>query len=358
MILDLEVVAVNYNTIKNYMGPTDIFYAVKANPDERVLIALANLGASFDAASPGEIDSCLAIGVDPSRISYGNTVKKSSDIKTAFERGIRLFAFDAYEELEKLAKAAPGSDLFCRVLVDSSKAQWPLARKSGCSPTMALELIQAASKLGFAGCGLSFHAGSQQTDMSQWQDALQQIGELQRILAARGLAPAIVNLGGGFPGTYQDGKTCPRKYCQTVMQLVSKHLDLSTTRLIAEPGRGIVADAGVVEAEVVLISTKGNGDGRRWVYLDVGVFSGLVETANEAIRYLITTEAQGGACGPVVIAGPTCDSVDILYERASYHLPLSLKIGDRVQILNAGAYTASTSSIGFNGFPPLQLHVI
>jgi ornithine decarboxylase len=120
-----------------------------------------------------------------------------------------------------------------------------------------------------------------------------------------------------------------------------------------EPGRSLVAEAGLIQTEVVLVSRKSRFDDTRWVYLDVGKFNGLAETLNESIKYRLRT-SRTGTPGPVVLAGPTCDSADILYEKSGYHLPLDLQCGDRLEILNAGAYSGSYSSVGFNGFPPLR----
>jgi ornithine decarboxylase len=125
--------------------------------------------------------------------------------------------------------------------------------------------------------------------------------------------------------------------------------------IMAEPGRGLVAEAGVIAAEVLLVSRKRASDIARWVYLDIGKFSGLAETADEAIRYRIETSADGGETGPCILAGPSCDSADVLYEKRPVQLPLALKAGDKVRILACGAYTATYASIGFNGFPPLDV---
>jgi ornithine decarboxylase len=136
------------------------------------------------------------------------------------------------------------------------------------------------------------------------------------------------------------------------------HFGDHNLRIWVEPGRSIVGDAGVIETEVVLISKKSADDERRWVYLDIGKFGGLPETMGECIRYSIETDHDDGFKGPVVIAGPTCDEVDILYDQAGYLLPIDLKIGDRVRILATGAYTATYCSVGFNGFPPLKAYYI
>jgi ornithine decarboxylase len=127
---------------------------------------------------------------------------------------------------------------------------------------------------------------------------------------------------------------------------------------MVEPGRYLVADAGVLRSEVVLVSRRSTEDQERWVYLDVGKFHGLAETMDEAIRYRLRTAHDGGATGPVAIAGPTCDSADVLYEKSAYELPLALAEGDMVDLLAAGAYTTTYSSTGFNGFPPLAEHYL
>lgn len=358
LIVDLDVVESNFRTMRQALAPAELYYAVKANPDPAILGLLARLGSCFDAASRQEIDICLAQGVSPDRLSFGNTVKKMTDIAYAYDKGVRLFVFDCQDELDKLAKAAPGARVFCRVLVDTAGADWPLARKSGCSPAMALDLMTQARARGLNACGLSFHVGSQQTEMPQWDRAIAQIADLYRTLRDRGIELDLVNLGGGFPGRYHREVPPIDGYCEDVMRIVRRHFAEPLPELIVEPGRGIVGDAGVIETEVVLISKKDDSEEARWVFLDIGVFSGLAETVGEAIKYRIQTPHDGGPTGPVVIAGPTCDSIDILYERSRYHLPLALRIGDKLRLLSSGAYTTSTASIGFNGFAPVAGYYI
>ena len=358
LVVDLDVVEQSYLALARALEPAQMFYSVKANPAAKILRLLARLGSAFDAASPGEIEACLAVGVEPTRLSYGNTIKKQADIACAYEKGVRLFAFDAESELDKLAAAAPGSRVFCRVLVDNDGAEWPLSRKFGCSPQMAIELLLRAQALGLDACGLSFHVGSQQTDLSQWEKVIEQIARLYRVLRGRGVDLRLVNLGGGFPSRYHQDVPSNEAYGSAVIAAVRKHFGDRHPELIVEPGRAVVGDAGVIESEVVLISTKDVGELLRWVYLDVGKFSGLVETMDEAIKYRLVTACDGGLGGPVVLAGPTCDSVDILYEKTSYRLPLALKEGDKVRILSCGAYTATYSTVGFNGFAPLKAYYI
>jgi ornithine decarboxylase len=357
-VVDLDTVAAAYHELRRWLPLARVFYAVKANPAPEIVDTLHRLGSSFDVASRSEVELCLARGVAPEEISFGNTIKKERDIAFAFEQGLRLFAFDSEAELEKLGRAAPGARVFCRILVDGRGAEWPLSRKFGCAPEMAVELLQRARALGLDPYGVSFHVGSQQTDLGQWDGAIGAAARMFSLLAEADISLRMVNIGGGFPARYR-GRVAPvERYAAAVMAAFTRHFGNALPEIIIEPGRSIVGDAGVIESEVVLIARKSAEDEKRWVYLDIGKFNGLAETADESIKYRIRTPADGGPCGLTVIAGPTCDSYDILYEKTPYSLPLDLKIGDKVQILSTGAYTASYASVGFNGFAPLKTYCI
>jgi len=353
LVVDVDMVEHHYLELAHALPAARVFYAVKANPAEEIVTRLEGLGANFDAASLGEIDLCLRLGVAPKRISFGNTIKKERDIAAAFSRGIRLFAFDSEAELEKLARSAPAAAVFCRILVDCDGAEWPLSRKFGCEPGMAEILLLRARALGLDPCGISFHVGSQQTDPAQFDKAIAQAADLFARLGAQGLALRLLNIGGGFPSRYQRDVPPIGAYGAAIRASLARHFPRGAPELIVEPGRCIVGDAGVIQSEVVLVAHKGGDDERRWVYLDVGKFHGLAETMDEAIKYRLITPHDGTPAGPVVLAGPTCDSADILYEKVDYRLPLALKAGDKVVILSTGAYTTTYSSIAFNGMPPL-----
>jgi len=358
LVIDLDVVEGNYLGLASSLKPAELFYAVKANPAPEILRLLAKRGSSFDVASRGEIDLCLEVGITAERISFGNTIKKAADIAYAHRRGVKLFAFDSEGELEKLAEHAPGAGVFCRVLVEGEGAEWPLSRKFGCSFVMAKDLLLRARDRGLQALGVSFHIGSQQCDLSQWDKLLARIGALYAELRAAGLSPSLLNLGGGFPARYRKDVPSMADYGQRVIAAVQRHIGPRLPRLIVEPGRGLVGEAGVIECEVVLVSKKDAADEARWVFLDIGKFSGLAETMDEAIKYRFVTAKDGGPTGPVVLAGPSCDSADILYEKTRYELPLDLKPGDKVRILATGAYTTTYASVGFNGFPPLKAYCI
>lgn len=355
LVVDLDAVAERYRLLAGALAPAKIHYAVKANPAPELLARLAAEGSNFDVASRGEIEQCLALGIPAARLSFGNTIKRRSDIAFAHAAGVPMFAFDSEPELLKLADAAPGAQVYCRVLVDGSGAEWPLGKKFGCSDTMAEDLLVRAWELGFRAPGISFHVGSQQTDLGAWDRCFARARALIDRLAARGVTVGLVNLGGGFPGTMTRGAgRDPKGYAETVRDFAARHFGDLGVALIAEPGRGLVADAGCIAANVILVSEKGDGDPRRWVYLDIGLYSGLAECAGEAIKYVFETPDSGGPDGQVVLAGPSCDSTDVLYERTEYRMPLDLGEGDRVLILGTGAYTTTYASVGFNGFPPLD----
>lgn len=357
LVIDTDVVARNFAALAQGLGRAHIHYAVKANPAPEILSTLVGAGSRFDAASRAEIEMCMAAGAQPHEISFGNTIKKVSDIVWAHDQGIDLFAVDAEEELAKIARHAPGAQVYVRLLVQSTEADWPLSRKFGCTPDMALHLIAQARILGLRPVGLSFHVGSQTRRASMWAPVLDEVAEVWETARAAGFALDLLNIGGGFPAFYGQAVQSPEAYASEVIGLVRARFG-DVPRLMAEPGRGMVASAGAIAAEVLLVSRKSDSDLHRWVYLDIGKFSGLAETMDEAIRYQFITEKDFEPTGPCILAGPSCDSADVLYEKQPVQLPVGLCAGDKIVIRNCGAYTSTYASVGFNGFPPLDIVVI
>lgn len=356
LLIDLDTISAHYGALRSELPMAEVYYAVKANPAPDVIRRLVSLGSSFDVASPAEIDLVLSCGASAQNISYGNTIKKERDIAYAYAKGVRLFAFDSDAELQKLSRAARGAQVFCRILTTCDGADWPLSRKFGCEVDMAFDLLLKAKKLGLEPVGVSFHVGSQQTRLDQWETPLRQTAELFSSLKKAGIALTLVNIGGGLPAQYRDAIAPVHAYGSAIRGALKTHFGEHMPRVITEPGRSLVGDAGVIEAEVILISKKGFSEDVRWIYLDIGKFGGLAETLDEAIKYRLEVVGRKGPTGPVIIAGPSCDSADILYEKFRYELPLSMKVGDRIRIHATGAYTSSYSSVGFNGFTPLQTH--
>ena len=299
LVVDLDVVRDNYSAFRHALPDSSIYYAVKANPAPEVLKLLADMGSSFDCASVAEIQMALDAGASADRISYGNTIKKERDVARAHALGVSLYAVDSHEEVEKVARAAPGARVFCRVLTDGEGAEWPLSRKFGCVPQMAVDVLVYAHQLGLESYGVSFHVGSQMLKVDAWDAALADAKRVFSQLAKQGIHLKMVNMGGGFPTKYLRDVPAAEAYGQAIFAALRKHFGNHIPRTIIEPGRGMVGNAGVIKAEVVLVSKKSDNDTHRWVYLDIGKFGGLAETMDEAIRYPIRTERDGDEMEPL-----------------------------------------------------------
>ncbi|MDB5398318.1 MAG: ornithine decarboxylase [Acetobacteraceae bacterium] len=353
LVLDVDRVEDNFRTLRDALPLARIYYAVKANPAPQVLERLVGLSSYFDAASIEEVEFCLDAGAAPERISFGNTIKKVSAIRRAHAAGVTMFAFDCREELWKLAEHAPGARVYCRILVENEGADWPLSRKFGATIEGARELMVEAGERGLDPYGLSFHVGSQQTTTRAYEAAIGKVAMLFTDLTEAGINLRMMNMGGGFPTRYRDDVPEIDRFGNAIMMAMTEHFGNNLPEMVVEPGRFIVGDAGLVQAEVVLVSQRNRNNPLRWVYLDIGRFGGLAETEGESIKYRITTPHDGRKMGPVAIAGPTCDGADIMYEKSNYHLPLALTSGDRVELLSTGAYVTTYASTRFNGFAPL-----
>jgi ornithine decarboxylase len=360
VVINLRTIKKNYIKLQNSFPFAEIYYAVKANPAPQVISLLSELGSNFDIASRYELDKVLSLGVDPARISYGNTIKKAKDIAYFHEKGIQMYATDSKEDLKNIAKQAPGSRVYVRILVENSvTADWPLSRKFGCHPDMAYDLLVLARDLGLVPFGISFHVGSQQRDIGQWNDAIAKTKYLMASLEEEeGIKLQMINMGGGFPASYVEPTNDLKEYASEITRYLHDDFGDDIPKIVLEPGRSLVGNSGILISEVVLISRKNNTALNRWVYQDTGKFNGLIETLGESIKYPVVTLKDGpdAKYGEVILAGPTCDSMDIMYEDCKYKLPLDLKIGDRLYWLSTGAYTSSYASVEFNGFPPLKTY--
>lgn len=355
LVVDLKTIDRAYDDLVAGFPYAKVFYAVKANPANEVLSLLRDKGSNFDIASIYELEKVLALGVKPEQISYGNTIKKSKDIRAFYEKGVRMYATDSEADLRNIAKAAPGSKVYVRILTEgSTTADWPLSRKFGCQSDMAMDLLVLARQLGLEPYGVSFHVGSQQRDIGAWDAAIAKVKVIfERLKEEDGITLKMINMGGGFPANYLTKTNTLQTYAEEITRFLQEDFGDELPEIILEPGRSLIANAGVLVSEVVLLSRKSHTALERWVFTDVGKFSGLVETMDEAIKFPIWTDKRG-ELEEAVIAGPTCDSADIMYEDYKYGLPLNLAIGDRLYWLSTGAYTTSYSSIEFNGFPPLE----
>ncbi|TVT47036.1 type III PLP-dependent enzyme [Amycolatopsis rhizosphaerae] len=356
LVVDPAVVTARVREFAAELPHHGLYYAVKANPQPAVLRAVLAAGGLFDVASPAEITACLEAGAAPESLSYGNPIKKPADIAFAFERGVRIFTTDSEADLEHLARCAPGSSVSVRLRVDGPASATPFGAKFGCSPGQAVDLLRRAAAQGLDPAGLAFHVGSQQTEPAAWDTAIATSAKVFTELAGHGIRLRRLNVGGGFGIGYRTPAPPLSAYAATIRAGLEAHFPGGAPEIVLEPGRAVVAEAGLIRTEVVLVAQRG---GHRWVYLDIGRYNGLAETENEAIPYRFEpVGGPGGPVGPVVLAGPTCDGDDVLYQRTPYELPLALRPGDQLDILDTGAYTTSYSSVSFNGIEPLRTYCL
>ncbi|MEK6938769.1 MAG: type III PLP-dependent enzyme [Nanoarchaeota archaeon] len=363
LVVDLQKISWKFEEIKRNLPYAQIYYAVKANPLPEVIELLREKGSYFDVASIYEINLLLEAGVPPEKMSYGNTIKKEEDIAYAYEVGLRIFTTDSESDLKKISRNAPGSKVIFKIISEGSGSfsDWPLSKKFGAHPEMIHKLIVEAVKMSIVPYGLSFHVGSQQRDVGQWDLALAICHDVFEEVEKDGIKLQVLNIGGGFPAKYLNPTLSTEEYARKITQYLQRHFK-EMPLIMMEPGRSLTGDSGIIVSEVSLVSKKSDYTPNKWVYLDVGKFGGLIETLDESVKYPIFLERYLD-CKPqkfeeVILAGPTCDSFDILYERTRYKLPADITDGDKVYIFTTGAYTLSYCSICFNGLPPLKSYVI
>ncbi|MCX7654653.1 MAG: type III PLP-dependent enzyme [Fervidobacterium sp.] len=344
LVMDLNVIAKNYRQLVDNINNCKVYYAVKANSNVEIVKLLRDMGSHFDVASRGEIEKLLSLGVEPYRMSFGNTIKKLEDIKFAYEVGIKMFAVDAEMEIEKIAFAAPGSDIYVRISTNGMEndADWPLTRKFGTSVNHAIELVKYAKEKGLNPIGLSFHVGSQNYNPENWRIAIREASIVFEEARQFGIEMKMINTGGGMPVLYTREIPKISEIAKVINEAVEEYLGSDVT-VIVEPGRSMVGNAGIMITKVILRSKKAD---ENWLYLDAGVFHGLTETIQN-IRYRITVDGkENEELEKFVLAGPTCDSVDVMYYDAM--LPKSTTLGDIVYFHTAGAYTTEYGT-SFNG---------
>jgi ornithine decarboxylase len=347
LIVDTAIVRTKARRFRAAMPRVRPHYAVKANPDRRVLKVLAQEGCGFEIASTTELDLLLGLGIPAAEIFFSNPVKAREAIAYAAGKGVEWFVIDSPDELRKVHEIKPDAKLYLRIAAPNIGSDWPLSGKFGAGPAEAREIVAAAAKRGADLAGITFHVGSQCRNPENWRVALEKARSLFDVMSKAGLRPRLLNIGGGYPVRHVK----PIPSIEMIGQVVNEGLKAfpDDVQVIAEPGRYLVSDAGYFVCRVLATATRG---GKRWMHWDAGMFGGIIETT-EGLKYKIRTDRSGPDVAWTV-GGPTCDSVDIVMRDEP--LPSDLQEGDFVYLRNAGAYTTAYAS-QFNGFPLPEVRV-
>jgi len=341
LILDNAIVREKARRVRAAMPRVRAHYAVKANPDRRVLKVLIEEGCRFEIASTSELDLLLELGVEASEVFYSNPVRSRQSVAYAAAKGVEWLVVDSVDELRRVHEIKADAKTYLRIATPNIGSDWPLSGKFGAGAGEAREIVLAAAKLGADLAGVTFHAGSQCRNPENWRVGIEKARALFDEMARAGLRPRMLDIGGGFPVRHVK----PIPSIEVIGDVVNEALKAFPPEVlvVAEPGRYLVSDAGYFICRVMGTTTRA---GKRWMHWDAGLFGGVIETT-EGLKYKIRTD-RSGPDTPWHVAGPTCDSVDVILRDEP--LPSDLQEGDFIYIRNAGAYTTAYAS-EFNGFP-------
>jgi len=351
LILDIGRVVASYHRLKSALPIDRVHYALKCNPAPDVMRAIADAGGSFDVSSLAELRSVAEIGADTRDVLFSHPVKRPADIAAAHAAEVAAFAFDSSDEVDKIARYAPGSSVYVRLSAPPAASKVPSEGTFGVGVEAAVTLLQRAAAAGLDPCGLGFHVGSQMVDVRAWPHAISMAGEVVRRAAAVGIDLRMLDIGGGFPVRYEE----PVPDIEEIAKQIEDALDdvPGDLRVLAEPGRYLAAEAGELVATVIGVSDMA---GRRRVTIDAGVFHGLAEAleTDGRLPFPVTDSRRDPQKVTCKLVGPTCDSMDVV--RVSVSLSAGLRAGDTIRIHCAGAYTWSCIK-DFNGFSMPSLHL-
>ncbi len=347
LILDTAIVRDKARRFHAAMPRVRPHYAVKANPDRRVLKTLLQEGCSFEIASTSELDLLLTLGGKPAEVFYSNPVKSRQAISYAAAKGVEWFVVDSVDELRRVHEIKADAKTYLRLATPNIGSDWPLSGKFGAGAGDTREIIQTAAKIGADLAGVTFHAGSQCRNPENWRVGIEKARTTFDAMTKAGLKPRMLDIGGGFPVRHVK----PIPSIEVIGEVVNEALKAfpPEVRVVAEPGRYLVSDAGYFVCRVLGTATRA---GKRWMHWDAGLFGGVIETT-EGLKYKIRSDRSGPDI-PWHVAGPTCDSVDVILRDEP--LPSDLQEGDFIYIRNAGAYTTAYAS-EFNGFPLPEVRV-
>ena len=347
LVLSLEQIELNYNLLAENMPGVKIYYAVKANPDERIVRKLSSLGGYFDVASAGEMRMLNHLGIDGERLVYANPVKTGSGLKAACETGVNKFTFDSESEIGKMAAAVPGGTVLLRIRVDNPRALVDLNKKFGAHPDEALELLLKAKAAGLDVAGLCFHVGSQSTGTEAYLEALRICRRLFDAAGKQGLNLRILDIGGGFPIPTLTEEPDVAAMAAGIYKAVKQHFP--HTEIWAEPGRYICGTAVNLITQVIGTTVRNN---QQWYFLDDGLYGTFSGVIFDHWDFELETFKSGKRI-QATFAGPSCDSLDVMFRDKP---TVALEIGDLILVPNCGAYTSASATV-FNGFAKTQIVV-
>ena len=349
LVLDCNVLKQQVELLRRALPGVDFFYAVKAFPHPDIINTMDQCGVGFDLASSGEIELVRQFYVNPRNTIHTHPIKKNRDIRDSLRFGCTTFVVDNIEEMKKFYQYQSRVGLLLRVSFPNPDAIVDLSRKFGCSPDEAIELLQIAKQMGMHVKGLSFHVGSQSRNSSMHVTAIRRCQEIIYDYNRHAEMPmSMLDIGGGFPVDYCDTMPDIDTFCAPITEALRNMGD--DIHIIAEPGRFLVAPAAI---SITAVTGKAARGGRNWYYLDDGVYGAYSGQIFDHARYPIRC-LKSGPVAPSVLAGPTCDSIDIISEEIQ--LP-QLEVGDLVIGEMMGAYTVSTAT-DFNSLPRCEIIVL
>ena len=352
--IDLDKIKSAYERLHRHLHNIEIYYAMKCNPNPEIMRTVLNCGGNFEVASANEIKSAVDIGADPKTIIFSNPVKTIEDIKSAHQSGVKYYAFDSYCEVDKIAKYAPGANVYVRLAIPVRKSVVASEGKFGVSIEQGRDLMIYARKCGLYPYGISFHVGSQMLDNRSWEYAIQHCIKLIDLLDKDGIHLTFLDIGGGFPACYNNVR---QDNLEIIGNLINRTLEdhiSKDVRIVAEPGRYLVADSGIMVSTVIGLAERYD---KKWLHLDVGAINGLFEAleTRNTLEFPVNDSKQSKDKNIFNLTGPTCDSQDTIL----FDVPISsnIEVGSKVYFACAGAYTTAYTD-NFNGFPNPKIYFV
>lgn len=349
LFIDSDTVRRKYYELVRSFPDFKVYYAVKANDNIKLLEVLATLGANFEVASIDEVTKLVELGVSSSRMISSNPIKPINFIEVCRQYGINYLCIDSKEEIDKIKYVFPEARVYLRLEIENSESSWPLSGKFGLNLEEAEEIINYAKKRKINLVGVTFHAGSQNNSTTSIEYALEVVKEVFKIAKKYGFYMNLLNIGGGFPIDYTEKSRRIGDFRDKIYSKLLEFDNYENLILQMEPGRRVVGEAGVMVSKVIGKAVRNN---ENWLYLDVGVFNGLMETIG-GINYLFKTNSRKKN-KLFNLGGPSCDSMDVIAKNIELPEP---DIGDFVYILSTGAYT-TVYAARFNGYNVPEVIVI